>query len=49
MDNLVTYLIVTFNDETSVAASDHVTHRKGQQETVAFILQVGRVTIIKST
>ena len=45
MDNIVAYLIVACNDKTSVSASEIVTHRKGPQETVAFILNVRGLTL----
>ena len=31
VDDLVTYLIVTCNDKTSVASDERMTHRKGLQ------------------
>ena len=49
LDDIFTYLIVTFNDDTSVAAAECVTHRKFLQATVAFLLKVGGVKVISST
>ena len=46
VDDLVTYIIVTCNGDTSVSAADHVTHRKGLQETVIFYLKVRGVNVI---
>ena len=47
-DDIVTYLIVKCNDETSVAAAERVTHKKGMQATVTFILKVRGVNFISS-
>ena len=49
VDDLVTYPIVTCDDETSVAAAERVMHRKGLQATVKFILNVRWVNGITST
>ena len=49
VDDLVTYLIVTWDDETSVATAECVMHRKGLQATVKFILNVRWVNGITST
>ena len=49
MDDQFTYLIVTCNDETSVAAADCVIQIKVLQETVAFILKVRGVNVIRIT
>ena len=49
VDYLILYLILTCNDENSVAAADCVTHRKFLQATIAFILKVRGVNIITST
>ena len=48
-DTIITYLIVTYDDETSVAESERATHQKGLQATVTFILKVRRVNVIAST
>ena len=40
VDDLITYLIVTCDDKTSVAADKRVTHRKGLHATVTFIMEV---------
>ena len=47
--DLIMYIIVAYNDATSVAVDKHVTHRKGLQETVVFILKVRGVNVIPST
>ena len=39
VDDLITHFIVTYNDNTFIAASEHVTQIKGLQETVTFILK----------
>ena len=49
MDDLVTYPIVTCDEETSVAAAERVMHRKGLQETVKYILNIRWVNGIAST
>ena len=49
LDYLVTYIIVTCNDDTSVATAELVTHRKGLQDKITFILKVGEVNVITST
>ena len=46
IDYLVTYLILTCNDNISVYADEHVIHRKGPQEIIAFILKVRGVNVI---
>ena len=48
-DDLVTYPIVTCDEETSVAAAERVMHRKGLQATVKFILNIRWVNGITST
>ena len=40
VDDLVTYLIVTCNDDTPVSVYERVTHQKGLHATVAFLLGV---------
>ena len=49
VDYLVMYLIVTFDDETYIAADECMTHQKGLQETVTFILRVRGVNVIMIT
>ena len=49
VDNLVMYLIVTCNNETSVDTAEHVMHRKGLQSNVTFLLKVRDVNVITST
>ena len=49
VDDLVTYLIVTLYDETSVSAAERVTLREGLQATVTFIIKVKGVIAITST
>ena len=44
--DLVTYIVVTCNDETSLAAAESVMHRKFLQATVTFVLKVRGVKII---
>ena len=46
VDYLITCPIVTHYEETSVAAAEHVMHRKGLQATVAFSLEFRGVNII---
>ena len=45
VDDLVTYLIVTCNDDTYVAADELVKHRKGLQASIKFILEVRGVSV----
>ena len=40
MDDIVTYLIMTCNYNTSVSAADNVTHRKGLHATFTFTFKV---------
>ena len=49
VDDLVPYIIVACNDETSVAVSERVTHRKGLNTAVAFLLKFRGVNFITST
>ena len=49
VDDLVTYLIVTCNCETSVAAAERMIHQKGQYATVISILEVWVFNVITST
>ena len=49
MDDLVTYLIVTYDDKTSVAAAERVTHRKCLQETLTFSLEDRGFNVITCT
>ena len=46
VDDLVTYLIVMCNGETPVPAAESVSHRKGLQATMTFILKVKKVDVI---
>ena len=48
VDDPVTYIIATCNDETSIAASEGVMHQKGLQTTVTFLLEVRGINMIKS-
>ena len=41
VDNIVTYLVVTCDEKTSVAAAERVTNLKGLQATVTFSLNDG--------
>ena len=49
MDDLVTYIIVTCDDDTYVDASKGLTHRKGPQATIKFLLKVRGFNVISST
>ena len=49
MDDLVTYLIVTCDDETSGREYQHVTHQKVFHATVTFVLDVRGVNVVTST
>ena len=49
VDDLVAYLVLMCDDKTSIAADEHVTHRKGLQETVAFYWKVRGVNLIMCT
>ena len=49
MDDIVTYLIVTCDVETSVSPAESMTHQKGLQATVLFLLEVRGVNFIRST
>ena len=49
VDDIVTYIIVTGDDETSVATSGRKMHGKGLQATVTFLLKVRGVDVITST
>ena len=40
MDDLVVYIILVCSDKTSVSAAERVTHLKGMQATVTFLLEV---------
>ena len=48
MDDLVTYLIVTCNENTSIDSYYLVTHIKRLQATVTFLVKVSGVNIIMS-
>ena len=48
MDDLVTYPIVTCDEETSVAAAERVIHRKVLQATITFIFNCDFVKICKN-
>ena len=49
MDDLATYLIMMYEDETSVAAAERVMNRKGLKATVTFPLKVRGVNVIRCT
>ena len=49
VDDLVMFLIVACNDETSVAAAGPPTYQKCLHATVAFLLEVRGVIIITGT
>ena len=49
VDYLVKYLILTFDDKTSVAIAERVMHQKVLHATIKFILKVRGVNVITST
>ena len=49
VDNLVMYLIVTCDDETTVRAAQRVAHQKGLHTTVKMILGAIGVNVVMST
>ena len=49
VDDIVMYLVVTFDDKTYVAVDERVMYIKVLQATVTFILKVGRFNVITST
>ena len=49
LNDLATYLVVTCNDETSVAAAERVMHRKGLQANVTFSLKFRAFNVIMCT
>ena len=49
VDDLVTYLIVTCDDETSVRTAQCVMHRKDFHATAVFVLEVREVNLVTST
>ena len=49
MDDLVAYLVVKYDDETSIAEDERINYRKGLHATIAFILEVRAVNLIMST
>ena len=49
VDDLVMYLIVTCDDNTSVRADQRMTYQKGLHATAAFLLQVKGVNTVSST
>ena len=49
MDDLVTYLIVTYDNETSVSAAERVMHQKGLYAIAIFILEVRVVNVLTIT
>ena len=49
VEKLITYFVMTCDDETSVSASQSMTYRKLLRTTIAFLLKVGgggRVNIV---
>ena len=48
VDDIVTYLIGTCNDETVVRETQHAMHQKGLHATVAFVLDVRGFNEIQS-
>ena len=49
VDDIVMYLVVTFDYKTYVAVDERVMYIKVLQATVTFILKVGRFNVITST
>ena len=45
VDDLVTCIILTCNENSLAAAADSVKHRKGLQATITFTLKVGEVDV----
>ena len=48
MVDLVTYLIVTCDENNSVREAQRVLHQKGLHATVAFVLEVRGINIVTS-
>ena len=49
VDYIVTYLVVTCDDESTIRAAQRVMHRRGFHATVAFVLDIGGVNVVTST
>ena len=49
VDDIFTYIILTFYGKTSAVASEIVMHRKGLQKTVILLLKFGGVNFVTST
>ena len=49
VDDLVTYLVLMCDGETTVRESQRVTHQKDLHATVAFVLEVRGVKFLMST
>ena len=49
VDDLVTYSVVTCDDETSVSAYERVIYIKGLQATIAYYVKVRWVNVITCT
>ena len=47
VNDIITYLILKCNDNTSIASSEVLTHRKGMQATDSFLLKDRGVNVIK--
>ena len=46
VNDIIKYLILKCNDNTSIASSEVLTHRKGMQATATFLLNVRAVNVI---
>ena len=49
MDDLVTYFIVRYNDETYVREYQRAMHQKGLHATVVIVLDIGGINTVTST
>ena len=49
VDDIVTYLIVTGNDDITIRAAQRMMHREGLHTTVTFVLEIWGVNIVTNT
>ena len=49
VDDLVTYLVVTCDDESAIKAYQRVTYQKHLHATVILVLQIGGFNVVTST
>ena len=49
MGDIVTYLVVMFNDESAISAAQRVMHQKGLHATVVIVLDIGGINTVTST